>query len=84
MEDILMADWDDYSVRYLNGKEAARYCGYHVSAFAKIIREYKIPRYGPRLNRFRKDDLDMFMENPSDFRYERPSRRKVPTRVTLD
>lgn len=69
-----MADWDDYSVRYLNGKEAARYCGYKVSAFAKILREYKIPRYGPSNNRFRKDDLDEFMRNPSGF-FETPIKR---------
>ena len=56
-------------------KEAARYCGYAPDTFAKIIREYDLPRYGPKRNRFAQSILDLFMEEPDMFRKMGKTRR---------
>jgi hypothetical protein len=54
--------------RWLTSSQAARYCGYKsVKHFLKIAREYNIPRYGPRNNRFDRFDLDEWMKNPHIF-----------------
>ena len=53
--------------RWLTARQAAEYCGYSVKTFKKYVREYNIPRYGPKKNRYCTDDLDQFMKNPHAF-----------------
>lgn len=52
---------------YLSLQEAAEYCGYMPKYFARLCREYSIPKYGPKGTRFKRIDLDFFMENPTFF-----------------
>ncbi len=52
---------------YLSLKCAAYYCDYKPRYFGRLIREYQIPRYGPKRNKFSKADLDTFMQNPSAY-----------------
>lgn len=70
---------------YMNTKQAAAHLGYSVSTFRSYAMRGDIPRYGPKLNRFRKEDLDAFMEDPNVFRYNRiTSRRRegfTPVRI---
>lgn len=67
--------------RWLNSAEAAAYCGYSRSTFMKNVRRYKIPRYGPKHNRFDRWDLDAWMQDPNVFlrkNYVLPWRRRAP------
>jgi len=53
---------------YLNLKEAAVYCGYrNAKSFSKLIKDYELPKYGPRRNRYKVSILDEFMESPTSF-----------------
>lgn len=53
--------------KYLNVKQAAKYCGYSHIYFARIMDDYQIPRYGPKRNRLKQSDLDEWMSNPQVF-----------------
>lgn len=53
---------------YLNIKSAAVYCGYSASYFPHALEKYKIPRYGPKKNRLKISDLDLWMKNPEIFK----------------
>jgi len=52
---------------YLTAKQAAKYIGYSLQVFYKLVRDYQIPKYGPSRNRYRQLDLDNFMESPYCF-----------------
>lgn len=52
---------------YLSLQEAAKYCGYTPKYFSRLTCEFRIPKYGPRATRFKRIDLDFFMENPTFF-----------------
>lgn len=52
---------------YMSLKEAADYSGYSPKYFARLAAEHRIPKYGPKRNRFKRLDLDFFMANPSIF-----------------
>ncbi|WP_034638273.1 helix-turn-helix domain-containing protein [Desulfovibrio cuneatus] len=56
---------------YLSATDAAQYLGYKPSTFRAHVRGGAVPRYGPRGNRFRKVDLDAWMENPQAFSKQR-------------
>lgn len=49
-------------------KEAAAYCRYSPSRFRVLVREYQIPRGGPEGSRFKRANLDIFMESPEAFK----------------
>ncbi len=53
--------------QYLTYKEAAEYLGYSTGYFRRLVRNYDIPSYGPGNNRFRKMELDKWMENKDIF-----------------
>ncbi|WP_027369183.1 helix-turn-helix domain-containing protein [Desulfocurvibacter africanus] len=63
---------------YFNFKQAAAYVGFGKTAFRDYVLKGQIPKYGPKLNRFRKADLDAFMEDPNIFRS--PTRIVTPYR----
>lgn len=52
---------------FLTTAEAAAYLGYGLRAFRDLYKRYSLPTYGPRRNRFRKEDLDLFMAAPVTF-----------------
>lgn len=53
--------------KYLNTKKAAEFCGYNHIYFGKLMELYKIPRYGPKRNRFKLADLEDWMMSPELF-----------------
>lgn len=64
-------------------KEAAVYCRYSPSRFRTLAREYQIPRGGPEGSRFRRINLDIFMESPEAFKQDfRPRGHRGFTPVT--
>lgn len=56
---------------YKTMAEAAAYCRYSRRHFPRLVAEYNIPTYGPKGNRFREADLDVWMENPEAFKVHR-------------
>jgi hypothetical protein len=52
---------------YLKLAEAATYCGYSETQFKRFVETYSIPKYGPKKNRFRVEELDSFMDDPAGF-----------------
>jgi len=66
---------------YYGTRKAADYCGYSYETFRKIIREYQLPKYGPRRNRFSVHDLDEFMVEPEQFTVQ--SNRKAGRRKPI-
>lgn len=54
--------------KYLTLAEAADYCGYGRKKFKVIVTDFAIPVYGPDRDRYRPEDLDLFMEEPETFR----------------
>lgn len=58
---------EDFAPNYFRSKEAASYCGYSSSQFKRHAAEYRIPRYGPSNNHYRRSDLDRWMESPTCF-----------------
>ncbi|WP_027190229.1 helix-turn-helix domain-containing protein [Fundidesulfovibrio putealis] len=52
---------------FLTTAQAAAYLGYGLRAFRDLHKRYFIPTYGPRRNRFRREDLDLFMSSPVIF-----------------
>lgn len=63
--------------RWLNTRQAAEYCGYNVSHFRRLVREYNVRRYGPGKNRFDRLELDEWMRDPE---YFLPSKLHLPNR----
>jgi len=64
--------------RWLTYPDAAEYCGWSVTHLRNLVSAGQIPVYGrPRMRRFRRDMLDMFLTNPDaamrKFRAERNS-----------
>jgi excisionase family DNA binding protein len=64
--------------RWLTYREAAVYCGWSVAHLRNLVSAGQVPVYGrPRVRRFRRDMLDMFLTNPDaamrKFRAERNS-----------
>jgi len=53
---------------YLNGKEAAKYCGYSYDHFRHLASQHQIPRCGPRLTRYAQSILDTWMNAPNCFK----------------
>jgi len=53
--------------KYLNTKKAAEFCGYNHIYFGKMMELYKLPRYGPKRNRFKQSDLEDWMKKPELF-----------------
>jgi excisionase family DNA binding protein len=63
---------------WLTYREAADYCGWTVAYLRNLVSAGKVPVYGkPRVRRFRRDMLDLFLTNPDaamrKFRAERNS-----------
>jgi hypothetical protein len=52
---------------FFNVKTAAAYCGYNAKYFGKLAIKHKIPRHGPKRNRFKRSDLDLFMREAQSF-----------------
>lgn len=67
---------------YLTLAEAAQYTGYSPDTLGQYFREGEVPRYGPKRNKFRKVDIDAYMENPQIFRsaqrVNRPKQGFIP------
>ena len=64
-------------------KDAAKYCGYKPRTFAAMIREYNMPKHGPRKNRLAKSILDAWMVAPESFRREEKPRNRKPKLVQV-
>ncbi|MGD0679859.1 MAG: helix-turn-helix domain-containing protein [Polyangiaceae bacterium] len=61
---------------WLTYREAAAYCGWSVGYLRNLVSAGQVPVYGkPRLRRFRRDMLDLFLTDPDaamrSFRAER-------------
>ena len=52
---------------FFTTEKAAEYCGYRKSTFRDLMREFDIPRHGPRGTKFSRTVLDAFMANPKMF-----------------
>ncbi len=52
---------------YLTQHQAAEFLSYAPRTFRELSKKYYLPTYGPRRNRFRKEDLEAFMSNPVIF-----------------
>jgi hypothetical protein len=59
--------------KYLNTKKAAEFCGYNHIYFGKLMEGYKMPRYGPKRNRFKQSDLEDWMKSPELFSVDKGS-----------
>jgi len=69
---------------YFNLKTAAFYCGYeNPRSFSKIIRDYDLPKYGPKRNMYKKSVLDEFMKSPTEFVAMKPRKRSDYSPVTV-
>ena len=70
---------------FFNSQKAAEYCGYAPGTFERILREYDIPKFGPRKNRFAKSVLDAWMGAPEAFQKNTSPkpRRHTPKPVTV-
>lgn len=68
---------------FFNIAKAAEYCGYRPKSFSVILKEYDIPRHGPRNNRLAKSTLDAFMESPERFKRNEAPRRRKPQEVKV-
>ena len=71
---------------FFNIIKAAEYCGYATETFRSYMKQYKIPRYGPKRTHFARSTLDDFMNHPEHFL---PSVRKhkaikVPIQTELE
>lgn len=65
--------------------DAAAYCGYAPGTFDRIMREYHLPKFGPKKNRFAKSVLDAWMQSPDTFKTNSQStpRRRTPNPVSI-
>ncbi|WP_031479995.1 MerR family transcriptional regulator [Maridesulfovibrio frigidus] len=57
--------------KFIPTAKAAEYISYSRRQLLRYVEEFSIPTYGPRKNRFNKDDLDQFMANPLFFKQEK-------------
>ncbi|MEW5772982.1 MAG: DNA-binding protein [Thermodesulfobacteriota bacterium] len=55
---------------YMTMRDAAAHCGYAYETFRKMLRAYRLPKYGPKANRFAVHDLDAFMADPGAYKEE--------------
>ena len=53
--------------KYLNTKKAAELCGFSKIYFGRLMELYRIPRYGPKRNRFKLSDIEDWMMSPELF-----------------
>lgn len=68
---------------FMGVKRAAEYCGYNGKYFGKLAVKYKIPRHGPRRNKFKRSELELFMREPEAFLRVYRERRTGFREVTL-
>lgn len=69
---------------YFNVIGAAEYCGYAPETFRRHVRQYPLPRYGPKKNRIKRLDLDVWMEDQNAFKVVSiGSKRKTCREKTL-
>jgi hypothetical protein len=61
---------------YLTLEEAAIYARYQKKPFSRLVKEYQIPKCGPHNNRYKKYDLDRWMDDPNCFKTEALSGKK--------
>lgn len=67
---------------FFNLAAAAEYCDYAPGTFERVVREFKIPRHGPKRNRYAKSILDLWMAHPDLFKENPlPARRGGPILV---
>ncbi|WP_243438180.1 helix-turn-helix domain-containing protein [Fundidesulfovibrio soli] len=52
---------------FLTQAQAAEYLSFAPRTFRDLSKKYLLPTYGPKRNRFRKEDLEAFMSNPVIF-----------------
>ena len=57
----------DLALRWLSTPRAAEYCGYSLDMFREYAKDYRIPKHGPKLNRYDVQELDEWMREPSCF-----------------
>lgn len=55
---------------FLNAKDAAAYCCFTYTHFARLRATYRLPRYGPNRNRYAQADLEKWMKDPTCFMNE--------------
>ncbi|MEN6488749.1 MAG: hypothetical protein ABFD66_07695 [Smithella sp.] len=60
--------------RWLNSRSAAAYCDYSLDQFRELAREYQIPKHGPNLSRYDREELDQWIRDPFYFRNQKPAR----------
>lgn len=53
---------------YFNTNEAAEYCGYAPETFRRHMKRHPVPKYGPKRNRIKRLDLDIWMEDQDAFK----------------
>lgn len=53
--------------KWFDTAEAAGYCGYSLDTFRDYAKQYQVPRRGPKLNRYDREELDQWMQDPSCF-----------------
>jgi hypothetical protein len=68
---------------FFNVKTAAAYCGYNDKYFGKLSAKFKIPRHGPKRNKFKRSELDLFMREPEAFIRVHQETRTGYRKVTL-
>lgn len=75
-----------YEGPYYKLKDAATYCGYEsADGFRRAIEEYDVPRVGPKNNRYPKEALDRFMNNPMEFTVQKYyTRNRKPIDITIN
>lgn len=57
-----------FEPRWLKTVNAAAWCDYPVDTFRELAKEFQIPRHGPKLNRYDKEEIDQWMKDPLCFR----------------
>ena len=67
---------------FFTPQQAAEYLSYAPRTFRELSKKYLLPTYGPRRNRFRKEDLEAFMSNPVIFLEESVTIRR-PRKTTI-
>ena len=52
---------------FFTTEKAAEYCGYRKSTFRDLLKDYELPKFGPRKTKFARTVLDAFMATPEVF-----------------
>lgn len=52
---------------FFTTEKAAEYCGYRKSTFRDLLKDYELPRFGPRKTKYARTVLDAFMATPEAF-----------------